>query len=182
LLFWRVEEANRRCMSANHKHGRSFIDEGGNTQRSSHPSIYVVGYEKRDHVWPAQHKSDLCRNVTILRLIRHQRANLLLIRMVYFFNWTSLRKVMSFWMWTRRKLISIVRGTYNTRKFWTRRTSGSVRRQEITWKYAYKNLALHSGSPTHSVVMHVRSNARDRSSRIDYWTLNSHNVNSMFVA
>ena len=43
-------------------------------------------------------KSGLCRNVTKLRLIHHQRANLLLIRMVllFFFNRTSLRKVMSF--------------------------------------------------------------------------------------
>ena len=60
--------------------------------------------------------------------------------------------------------------------------SGSVRGRTIVWKYAYKNLMLHSGSPTHSVVMHVRSSTRDRSSRIDYWTLNSRNVSSMFAA
>jgi len=66
-------------------------------------------------------------------------------------------------------LISIARGTYNACKFWTRRTSGSVRWQTIAWKYAYKNLMLQSGSPTRSVVMNVRSSARDRSSRIDYW-------------
>ena len=69
--------------------------------------------------------------------------------------------------------------------FWTRRTSGWVRRRTIACaqeSYAHKNRALHSGSPTHSVVMHVRSSARDRSSRIDYWTLNSRNVNSMFDA
>jgi len=89
---------------------------------------------------------------------------------------------MSFWMRTIRKLISIARGTYNARKFWTRRTSGSVRGLTVAWKYAYKNLTLHSGSPTHSVVTRVRSSARDRSSRIDYWTLNSRNVNSMFAA
>jgi len=77
-----------------------------------------------------------------------------------FFNRTSMRKVMSFWMRTIRKLISITRGTYNARKFWTRRTSGSVRRRTITRKYAYRNLKLHSGSPTHAVVMHFRSSAR----------------------
>ena len=89
---------------------------------------------------------------------------------------------MSFWMRTIRKLISIARSTYNARKFWTRRTSGSVHRQTIAWKYVYKNLTLHSGSTTHPVVMHVRSSACDRSSHIDYWTLNSRNVNSMFAA
>jgi len=41
---------------------------------------------------------------------------------------------------------------------------------------------LQSRSLTRSVVMNVRSCARDRSSRIDYWTLNSCNVNSMFAA
>jgi len=118
-----------------------------------------------------------------LRLIHHQRANLLLIRMVLlFFNRTFLRKVMSFWMRTIRKLISIAHGTYNACKFWTCRTSGSVCCRTIAWKYAYKNLTLHSGSPTHSVVMHVRSSARNWSSCTDYWTLNSCNVNSMFVA
>ena len=66
-------------------------------------------------------------------------------------------------------------------KLWTHRTSGSVRHRTIAWKYAYKNLMLHSGSPTHSVVMHVRSSALDRSLRIEYWTLNSRNVNSMFA-
>ena len=35
---------------------------------------------------------------------------------------------------------------------------------------------------TRSVVMNVWSSACDRSSHIDYWTLNSHNVNSMFAA
>ena len=89
---------------------------------------------------------------------------------------------MSFWMRTIRKLISITRGTYNARKFWTRRTSGSVRHRTITWKYAYKILTLHSGSLTRSGVMNFGSSARDRSSRIDYWTLNSRNVNSMFAA
>ena len=87
---------------------------------------------------------------------------------------------MSFWMWTIRNLISIARGTYN--KFWTRRTSGSVSWRTIAWKCAYKNLTLHSGSPTHSVVTSVRSSAHNRSSRIDYWTLNSRNVNSVFAA
>ena len=43
-------------------------------------------------------------------------------------------------------------------------------------------ISRYSGSPTHLVVMHVRSSARDRSSRIDYWTLNSRNVNSTFAA
>ena len=47
-----------------------------------------------------------------------------------------------------RNLISIARGTYNARKFWTRKTSGSVSWRTITWKYAYKNLTLQSGSPT----------------------------------
>ena len=89
---------------------------------------------------------------------------------------------MSLWMWTIRNLISIARGTYNARKFWTHRTSGSVRRWTIAWKYAYKNLMLQSGSPTRSVVMNVWSSARDRSTRIEYWTLNSRNVNSMFAA
>jgi len=89
---------------------------------------------------------------------------------------------MSFWMWTICNLISIACGTYNVRKFWTRRTSGSVRWWTIACKYAYKNLMLQSRSPTHSVVMNARSSARDRSSRIDYWTLNSRNVNSMFAA
>ena len=74
------------------------------------------------------------------------------------------------------KLISIARGTC---KFWTHRTSSSVRCQTIAWKYAYNNLVLHSRNPTHSVVMHVKSSACHRSSRIDYWTLNSCNVNSM---
>ena len=91
-------------------------------------------------------------------------------------------KVMSFWMRTMCKLISIARGTSNVRKFWTRRTSGSEHRRTITWKYVYKNLTLHSGSLTRSVFMHFRSSARDRGSRIDYWTLNSRNVNSMFAA
>ena len=99
-----------------------------------------------------------------------------------FFNRTFLCKVMSFWMRTIRKLISIARGTYNARKFWMRRTSGLIRGWTIAWKYAYKNLTLYSGSPTHSVVMHVRSSAHDRSLPIDYWTLNSRNVNSMFAA
>ena len=88
---------------------------------------------------------------------------------------------MSFWMWTIRNMISIACGTYNVRKFWTRRTSGSVRWWTIAWKYAYKNLTLQSGSPTRLVVMNVRSSARDRSSRLDYWTLNSRNINSMFA-
>ena len=119
-----------------------------------------------------------------LRLIHCQREHLLLITMVllFFFNRTFLCKVMSFWMRTICKLISIARGTYNACKFWTRRTSGSVCGRTITWKYAYKNLTLHGGSPTHSVVMHVRSSTRDRSLCIDYWTLNSRNVNSMFAA
>ena len=46
-------------------------------------------------------------------------------------------------------------------------------KQQINWQ--------RSGSPTLSVVMNVRSNARDQSSRIDYWTLNSRNINSMFA-
>ena len=134
-------------------------------------------------MWPSLDKPPIRLILSKLRLIHHQREHLLLITMVlYFFNRTFLCKVKSFWMRTIRKLISIARGTYNARKFWMRRTSGSVRGLTIAWKYAYKNLTLHSGSPTHSVVMHVRSSGRDRSSRIDYWTLNSRNVNSMFVA
>ena len=89
---------------------------------------------------------------------------------------------MSFWMRTIRKLNSIAHGTYNARKFWTRWTSGSVHGRTIAWKYAYKNLTLHSRSPTHSVVTNIRSSARDWSLRIDYWTLNSRNVNSIFAA
>ena len=88
---------------------------------------------------------------------------------------------MSFWMRTIRKLILIAHGTYNARKFWTHRTSGSVRCRTITWKYAYKNLTLHSGSLTCLVVMHFRSSTRNRSLCIDYWTLNSHNIYSMFA-
>ena len=113
-------------------------------------------------------------NVAKLRLIHHQRANLLLSRMVLLFFQSDCEQ------WS--KLISAACGTYNARKFWNRRTSGSVRRWTIAWKYAYKNLALHSGSPTHSVVLCIRSSTCDRSSRIDYWTLNSRNVNSMFAA
>jgi len=84
---------------------------------------------------------------------------------------------MSFWMWTIRNLISFARGTYNARKFWTHRPCGSVRWRTIAWKYAHKNFVLQSGSPTRLVVMNARSSARDRSLRIDYWTLNSCNVN-----
>jgi len=80
-----------------------------------------------------------------------------------------------------RKLILIAHGTYNARKFWTRRTSSSVRGQTIAWKYAYR-ISRYSGNPMHLVVMHVRSSTRDRSLRIDYWTLNSRNVNSTFAA
>ena len=87
------------------------------------------------------------------------------------------------WMLTIRKLISRSDAVLITRrKFWTRRTSGSVRCRTISWKYAYRNLTLHSGSLTRSVVMRFRSSARDWRSRIDYWTLNSRNVNSMFAA
>jgi len=87
---------------------------------------------------------------------------------------------MSFW--TIRKLISIAHGTYHACKSWTHRTSGLVCSRTVAWKYAYKNLTLHSRNPTHSVVMRVRSSTCDRSSRSDYWTFNSHNVNSMFAA
>jgi len=135
-------------------------------------------------MWPAIKKPTTRGILSKLRLIHRQREHLLLITMVllFFFNRTFLCKVMSFWMRTIRKLISIARGTYNARKFWTHRTSGSVRGLTIAWKYAYKNPTLQSGSPTHSVVTRVRSSARDRSLRIDYWTLNSHNINSMFAA
>ena len=136
---------------------------------------YVTGYGKTNH---SPH--------FVETEINTPSEHLLLITMVllFFFNRTFLCKVMSFWMRTIRKLISIARGTYNAHKFWTRscRTSGSVRGQTIAWKYAYKNFTLHSGSPTHLVVTHVRSSTHDWSSRIDYWTLNSRNVNTMFAA
>ena len=133
-------------------------------------------------MWPSLYKPPICRILLKLRLIHHQRAHLLLMRMVlFFFHWAFLCKVISFWMRTVHKLISITRGTYNVRKFWMHRTSGLVRCRTIAWKYAYKNLMLYSGSRTHSVVMHVRSSARDWSSCIDYWTWNSHNVNSVFA-
>ena len=134
------------------------------------------------HMWPAMELPPI-RLLSKLRLIHRQRAHLLLITMVLlFFQSDFCVQSYEFWMRTIRKSVSIARGTYSARKFWARRTSGLVRRQTIAWKYAHKNLALHSGSPTHSVVMHVRSSARDRSSRIDYWTMNSRNVNSMFAA
>ena len=98
----------------------------------------------------------------------------------YFFNQTFLCKVMSFWMRTIHKLIQSHSVLINSEHVHCR-TSGSVRHRTIAWKYAYKNLVLHSGSSTHSVAMQVRSSACDWSSRIDYWTLNSHNVNSMFA-
>jgi len=47
-----------------------------------------------------------------------------------------------------------------------RKTSGLVHEQTIAWKYAYKNLMLHSGSPTHSIVMNTRSGVHDQSSRM----------------
>ena len=79
---------------------------------------------------------------------------------------------MTFWMRTIRKLISIARGTYNACQFWTHRTSGSVRKLTISWKYAYKTLMLHSGSPKHSVVMNAISSTCDRSLHmtIELWT------------
>ena len=89
-----------------------------------------------------------------------------------FFNQSFLCKVMSFWIQTIHKLVSIACGTYNACKFWTRKTSGSVRELTISWKYAYKNLMLHSASPKHSVVTNALSSARNRSSHmtIELWT------------
>ena len=98
-----------------------------------------------------------------------------------FFNCTFLYNVMSFLMRTTRKFISIACGTYSACKFQACRTSGSVCRRTIAKKYAYNNLMLHSRSSMHSVVMHFRSSACNRSLRTDYWTLNSHNINSVFA-
>ena len=53
--------------------------------------------------------------------------------------------------------------------------------QSIAWKYVYNNLMLHTKSPMHSVVTHVRSNAHDHTSCMEHWTLNSRNVNSTFA-
>ena len=121
------------------------------------------------NVWPAMEKPTIRRILSKVRLIhRNTPSESTFIAdhngtFIFFFNRTLLCKVIRFWMRTIRKLISIAHGT-------------------IAWKYAHKNRALHSGSRTHSVVMHVRSSARDRSSRIDHWTSNSRNVNSMFDA
>ena len=124
-------------------------------------------------LWPSLDKPPICRilshwDLYTIREHIYCRSEWYF----YFFNRTFLCKVMSFWIRTIRKLISIARDSYNACKFWTRRTSGSVRELTIAWKYVYKNLMLHSGSPKHSIVMNAISGARDRSScmTIELWT------------
>ena len=132
---------------------------------------YVTGYGKTNH---SPHFVETEINTPSEHLL------LITIVLLFFSIGLSCAKL---WAFECEQYASWFRSpAYNTRKFWTRRSSGSVRGRTIAWKYAYKNLTLHSGSPTHSVVTHVRSSTRDRSSRIDYWTLNSRNVNTMFAA
>ena len=88
---------------------------------------------------------------------------------------------MGAWTFSIRKVISIVRGTYNAHKFQTRRTSGLRSHRTIASKYAFNNLELRTGSPTRSVVTRVRSSASDQYSLRSHWTLNPRNVNSMFA-
>ena len=88
---------------------------------------------------------------------------------------------MGAWTFSIRKVISIVRGTYNAYNFQTRRTSGLQSHRTIASKYAFNNLELRTGSPTCSVVARVRSSASDQYSRRSHWILNPHNVNLMFA-
>ena len=48
--------------------------------------------------------------------------------------------------WFPPQLTLIACSNYNACKFWTRRTSGSVHWWTVAWRYAYKNLMLHSRS------------------------------------
>ena len=125
-------------------------------------------------MWPSSHKPPTCHILSKLRLIHYQRTHLLLIGMVLLFS------QLDFPVQSYEPLnVNNTQLDFDRTWYWTRRTSSSVRWWTIAWKYAYKNLMLQSGSPTRSVV---RSSTRDRHSRIDYWTLNSRNVNSMFAA
>ena len=132
-------------------------------------------------MWPSPHKPPTCRILSKLRLIHHQRTHLLLITMVLLFSHfrLSCAKLWAFECeqyatWFRSHAVLIMR--VNPERV------GLPVWYADEQKCAYKNLTLQSGSPTRSVVTSVRSSARDRSSRIDYWTLNSRNVNSMFAA
>ena len=139
-------------------------------------TLYCTDTNTDWYMWPSKHKPPIHHILSKMRLLHHQRAHLLLIRMVLLFFQSDFP--VQLWALEYTSLFQSHTALINVCKFWTSRTSSLVHHQTIAWKYAYKNLTLHSGSCTHLAVMHIRSSTCDRSSRIDYWTLNSHNINS----